>query len=506
MKSFGIWIISPSSYEDTGRLFQFRWLLMIPPIFGVMRALINQVAQILGVSFEIICVNDRLERGEKYIQEIIDNKSYIKKLIFISAKTFELPRAIDIARRLKRANIDVVIGGIGVTLADWKIYEILKNEGISFNIGEGEETIPKIVTDFVNNSLKLLYWQRSFVDLSKAPFPDIPDVIGDGYKHGLNPMAGIDTSEGCPFGCSFCCVTLLRGREMLPHRARSIGGVIDWVERTHKLGLPIMFLDDNFRRSPNYRQLLQELIVLNERLGKKLRIFAQLDTAISPSDVRDLAFAGINQVYLGVESLDLDNLQASNKKQNNPENYQKLVEEFHKYKIKVDAGWITGWPNQKAKSIQKEARLMASKFDIVTPFDLVPFPGTKDYSEAVQNNEIVDWDPNNYDTRHYVRKLYNMSPEEALVEIRKGFSIIYSFKHALSGSPGLRYEVFRDTIYCKILVFLGNMKIKRPYQIIMDGIPYFLPPFVMRPADSYRGEPLTSKDLARKEVCLQSML
>lgn len=149
---------------------------------------------------------------------------------------------------------------------------------------------------------------------------------------------------------------------------------------------------------------------------------------------------------------------------------------------------------------------MGSKFDIVTPFDLVPFPGTKDYHDAVKNNEIIDWDPNNYDTRHYVRKLYNMSPEEAFLEIKKGFSIIYSFKHALSGSSGLRYEVFRDTIYCKILAFLGNMKIKRPYQIIMDGIPYFLPPFVMRPPDSYRGEPLTNNDLDKRESYLESLL
>lgn len=314
LKELGVWVISPSSYDDRGRLFQFRWLLMIPPIFGVMRAIINQVAQTLGVNIEIICINDRLERGENYIQGIINNKNHIKKLVFISAKTFELPRAIDMARRFKRAGVEVVIGGIGVTLADWKVYKILKDEGISFNIGEGEETIPKIVTDCLNNSLRLLYWQRSFIDLSKAPLSDIPDIVGDDYKHGLNPMAGIDTSEGCPFGCSFCCVTILRGREMLSRRARSISGVISWVERTHKLGLPIMFLDDNFRRSPNYRQLLQELMVLNGRLSKKLRIFAQLDTAISPSDVCDLALAGINQVYLGVESFDLDKLQIANKK------------------------------------------------------------------------------------------------------------------------------------------------------------------------------------------------
>ncbi|MDD5738822.1 MAG: hypothetical protein PHY72_02780 [Candidatus Pacebacteria bacterium] len=504
MKKFGIWIISPSSYNNRGLVSQFSLVLMIPPIFGVMKGLINTTAKKLGVEIDVFCVNERLERGDGYIQSIIINKNFVDKIVFISAKTFELPRAIDIARQFIKSGTKVIIGGAGVTLADWKVYNLLNREGISFNIGEGEETTPKIIDDFVSDSLRILYWQRSFVDLNKAPFPTVPDIVDEKYKHGLNSMAGIDTCEGCPFKCSFCCVTTLRGREMCLSRARNVEGVIEWIEKTHKLGLPIMILDDNFKRSPNYHHLVWGLIKLNERLNKKLKIFAQVDTAIRLSDIRDLALAGIKQVFLGVESFDLVNLKGANKNQNNPDKYQRLVSEFHKYRIKVDAGWIIGWPNQTVEAIITEAKLMEDNFDLITPFNLVAFPGTEDYFKSISNDEIVDFDLNSYDTKHFVRKLNSMTERDAYTAKKKAFRVIYSLKHAL-GSSGLRVSIFTDTAYCRLIAWLGNMQVGDPYQVIMDGIPHFGGPYIQRPFDSYKGEPLTIEDLTKKEACLESI-
>ena len=87
-KDLGIWIISPSSYDDGGHLFQFFRLLMIPPIFGVLKSLIGQAAARAGIALDIFCVNERIEMGDVYIQRIIANRSYARKLILISAKTF----------------------------------------------------------------------------------------------------------------------------------------------------------------------------------------------------------------------------------------------------------------------------------------------------------------------------------------------------------------------------------------------------------------------------------
>jgi len=503
----GIWIVSPSSYDDWGRLFQFSYLLMIPPIFGVIRSLIGQVAKSLGILVDVFSINERTEIGDGYIQKIISNDNYSRKAVFISAKTFELPRAIDIARQFKRAGIEAVIGGIGVTLADWKFYQLLYNEGISFNVGEGEETIPSIIEDIATNKLQRVYSQKEFVDLKKAPCPDLPDKRRDGYNHGLNPMAGIDTAEGCPHGCSFCSVTVLRGRKMIPARSRDPEKIICWVEQVHLMGLPIMFLDDNFRRSPNYRILVQKLVALNGKLKGALKILVQMDAAPDIIDeIPDLALAGISQVFLGIETLDAGILKSVGKKQNQPHSYQAIIKEFHKHGILVDAGWMVGFPYQTARSILKEARSMVGLgVDLITPFRVVPFPCTLDYREAVQNGEIVDWDRNNYDTAHFVRQLYNMTPETAQAAVSDAFSVIYSLKQMLSGTSGLRWQVFLNNLYCRFIAEWGKRRIGRPFQVIMDGIPRFGKP-VIRPIDSLKGFPLTVDDLEKREPYLESLL
>ncbi len=506
-KDLGIWTVSPSSYDDKGRLFQFSRLLMVPPIFGVMRSLVGQAVDRLNISADIFSVNERTEVGDDYISEIIANKDYVRKVVLVSTKTFEVPRGLDIARRFKKAGIKLVLGGIGVTLADWRVYQIFQEEGICFNIGEGEETVPRIIEDVVSNDLKKFYWQKEFVDLNQSPCSALPDRRGDGYKYALNPMAGIDTAEGCPHRCSYCSVIILRGRKMIQLRSRDPEQIVCWVEQAHLMGLPIMFLDDNFRRSFNYRLLVQKLITLNEKLKGTLKIFIQIDATPNIIDeIADLASAGVKQVFLGIETFKSEILRSVGKTQNKPESYQAIVEKFHQYGILVDAGWMVGFPYQTTSEIIKEARLMVDiGIDLITPFRVVPFPRTKDYYEAVQNSEITDWDPNNYDTTHFVRRLYNMTPEAAQAAVADAFAIIYSLKQMLSGSPGLRWQIFLNNFYCRFIAEWGKRRIGRPYHVIMDGIPRLGRP-VMRPPDSYRGALLTCYDLDMREFYLESLL
>jgi len=69
-KDIGVWVISPSLYDDQGRLFQFSRLLMVPPIFGVMRSLIGQAVAELGITADVFSVNERTEAGDDYIKRL----------------------------------------------------------------------------------------------------------------------------------------------------------------------------------------------------------------------------------------------------------------------------------------------------------------------------------------------------------------------------------------------------------------------------------------------------
>ena len=507
MKDLGLWIISVSSYEDNGRLMQYKKVLMLPAVFLVLKSLALQAARTLHFGMDIFFINERMEEGEGYLDGIIADKRYGRKLVFLSAKTFELPRAIDVAVRLKRAGIDAVIGGAGITLADWKTYRWLIDSGITFNVGEGEETVGRIIEDALAGELKPVYWQRSYVNLRKAPVPVVPNAVSGGYNLTLSQLAGIDTSEGCPYNCSFCCVTALRGRKMTKERSRDSAAVLEWVERTHQEGLPIMLLDDNFRRSPVYRELSEELIKLNEKVNGALYFFIQLDAA--PDVVEEipiLARIGIKQVFLGIETLDPATLAAEGKTHNQPEQYQQIADEFHKYGILINAGWMVGFSNQTASAILQEAAVMSKLFDRVALFRVVPLPGSQDFREAVCNEEIVNWDLNNYDAAHFVRKLYAMSISEARKICNKAFSVNHSIGHMLSGASGLRWRTFKSNLYSRIIAEWGRLLRGKPFHFLMDGIPRTTGKLAWRPQDSFRGFPLTVEDLERKESFLRGFI
>lgn len=507
MKDIGVWIVQVSSYNDKGWLHQLRKVLMTPAVFGVLKSIVLKTLEDLKVSFDICCVNERTASGDDYIAKIIESEGYAIKLVLISAKTFEFSRATDVANELKRAGIEVVIGGSGVTLTDWKTDDMLIKEGTVFNIGEGEEMIPLIIADALSSVLKPFYWQRDYIDLRKAPLPAIPDSAKIIRRFAINPMVGIDGCRGCPHNCSFCCVTVLCGRKMIEKRSRDPEAVIEWVEQVFGIGLGIMLLDDNFRRSPVYNELLDKLIALNERLKNKLYLFVQLDA--SPDVVKEiprLAMAGVKGVFLGIETTDQTILGGVNKKHNNPAEYKEIVRQFRKYGILVTVGWMVAFPSQTPEGIIKDARIISRLFDLASLFRVVPLPGSLDYRKAVENKKILSWDPNDYDATHLVQSLYKMSVEEAKKVCDKAFYINHSLRNIMSSALNLRWRSFKDRIYCRLIAEWGRLSTGRPFNFIMDGPPRLWGPIVPRPPDSFKGFPLTLDDLEKRELFLESHL
>lgn len=504
MNDLNIYIISPSSYGDDGRLSQYYTVLMQPPVFPVLKSLMREAGNDLGVTMNISCINERLQKGEGYLNRIIAAQASANiNLAFVSAKTFELPRAIDIARKLRNAGIEVVLGGPGPSLADWKTYDYLVSEGISFNVGEGEITVGQVIGDVISGKLKPSYWQKEHVDLWEAPLPCLPEKKE--HRGTVSHFASISTSEGCPFNCSFCCVITLRGRRIIRERSRNPEAVVEWLRMTHKRGMVIMLTDDNFRRSFAYPELKERLIKLNKELNNKLHLFIQLDAAPDViQEISDLARMGVKYVFLGLESLDSSILSVMSKRQNKPEHYRAIVDEFHKHDILVNTGWMVGFPDQTPQSIAAEATAFSKLVDIAHPYCVTPFPGTQDYYDAVKNKTIIDWDMNNYDSLHVVRNWFQkMSVAQARKAYAETFARFFSLKHILGVYSGLPWRTIKAGVYSRALVELGRFAGGRPLHFMMDGLPRRVRAW--RPKNGFRGFELTLEDLAKRESFLLSL-
>ena len=477
---------------------------MQSPVFPVLKSLALEAGEALGITMNVSCINERLQKGEDYLDYIIASQSPANmNLVFISAKSFELPRAVDIARKLKSAGIEVVLGGPGITLTDWKTYDYLVNKGISFNVGEGELTVSQIIRDAISGELRAFYWQKKYVNLRRAPLPCLPEKKE--HKATMSHFAGIGTSEGCSFNCSFCCVTTLRGRKVTRERSRDPEAVVEWLKRTRKRRLAVMLTDDNLRRSFAYPELKERLIKLNEQLNGKLYLFAQLDAA--PDVVReasDLARMGVKHVFLGLETLDPSILSGISKKQNKPEQYRAIIDEFHRYGVFVNTGWMIGFPNQTPQSIAAEATAFSELVDLAHPYCVTPFPGSRDYHDAVANGNIVNWDINAYDSLSFVRDWFQrMSIAQAQKAYEEAFARFFTLKHTMGGYSGLRWRTFKVNTYGRALVEFGRLAGGRPFHYMMDGLPRRAQ--VWRPKNSFKGFELTPEDLEKKEDFLFSL-
>lgn len=501
-------VIAPSSYNEEGVLKQSCRITMRSPVFEVLGALAYQAGRDHNLGISVANHNERLERGDGYLERIKKDGSAQNHVVFIAGtKTFELPRAVDIARDILRAGKQVVLGGSGVTLADCSVYQSFINEGISFNVGEGENTLDQIVQDAAVRQLKPVYWQRGFVDLRRSP---LPLVTGKKEQKGtVTHQAAIGIGEGCPFDCSFCGVVRVRGRKVTAERSREVSACMEWIERIHAQGLPIMITDDNFRMTYAYREggLKEEMIYLNKKLerekGKGLHVVTQMDTRKDVVDeVEALAEMGIKNVFFGMETKDPEVLRALRKKQNDPAFYQTLVDKFHRHKIAVGSGLMIGFWPQTPQSIYREMGEFAQLVDMGFPFFVTPVPGTDDYIDAVRQGQLTTWDLNSYTSTRSVRNWFTkMTQEEAEAAYWNSFRILFNQHNLLKQEAPVKLEQFKRIIYARTLTEVGNMINGRPIHFLMDGIPHFLPPSsrVHRPADGFRGFAIDPDDPAFRD-------
>ncbi|MBI2019490.1 hypothetical protein HYS95_02365 [Candidatus Daviesbacteria bacterium] len=497
-------ILMPSSYNQDRTLRQYRTTMMLPPALPTLHALAEKAGRDYGLNIAVTHFNERTERGDGYLGSIIKDGTARKSVTWIPTKSFEIPRAIDLARQLKRAGQQVVLGGPGITLADLKTYAFLMEEGIPFNVGEAENTAGQIIQDVMEDRLKPVYWQRGMVDMRKAPFPKILDLKE--HSKTLTRLAALEISKGCPFNCSYCCVIKLEGQEVSAPRSRNVDEAVAWIEEAFARGYSDIFLtDNNFRKSFVYSAMKEPLKLLNADLrrkyGRDLSFFVQLDAKPDIlNEVDDLADMGVKMVFQGYETNDRRVLKLARKNQNKPEMYQMIADRFRSRGIMVSSGVMIGFWPQTPDSIRKDVETSAKFLDLGYPFTVVPLPGSDDFMSAVEEGRIGNWDPNDYDGTECVFKgLQNMTPEQVKEAYHESFSVLYPQENSgnhvdQQKKPLLGYMEGRQ-LPAGRLAEMGLKYAGRPFHLMMDGIPYTHGSVVIRPEDSFRGIPLKSEDV-----------
>ncbi|MBI3058502.1 MAG: radical SAM protein [Deltaproteobacteria bacterium] len=379
-KRFRIVLIKPSKYDDDGYVIRF-WKGVLPSnTLSVLNGLTEEVkrSRVFGdLRIEIVTFDETTEKipAKKIIRW---SRRPSTKLVvgLVGVQTNQFPRAFDLGRQFRAAGIDVIMGGfhtsgtINMLGEQEPDIQALVQESISIVSGEVEENWAEILADALHGRLKPIYSfaqdLQSLVDIGNAPLPRIsPKTMSRFAKPNFGTA---DTSRGCPeHGVTF-----------------------------------YFFTDDNFARKKLWRETFEEIIKLRKE-GIKISFMMQVDLARKPKDfVRLAAEAGCTQVFIGMESVNPQNLKAEGKAQNKVEEYKKIIEEWHDAGIVVHTGYIIGLPFDTKEQVPRDIRYL---MDVIQPdqssfFMLTPLPGSHDHREMKKRGEWMDPDFNKRDSFH----------------------------------------------------------------------------------------------------------
>lgn len=433
-------LIKPSKYDDDGYVIRF-WKGVLPSnTLNVLHGLTEDVKErrVFGdLPIDVLTYDETAEKIP--IKKIIRGARRLdtKTLVcLVGVQTNQFPRAVDIAKVFRSSGIAVIIGGFHTSgtinmLGEQEpdIQELLR-ESICVVSGEVEGKWEIILSDFLRGQLKPLYSfaqdLQNLVDIEAAPLPKTSPKT---MKHFAHPAFGTaDTSRGCPFACTFCTIINVQGRKMRERSPESIAALIRKNYSEHGVSF-YFFTDDNFARKKLWRETFEALIRLREEEGINVGFMMQVDLARKPKDfVRLAARAGCTQVFIGMESVNPENLKAEGKKQNNVNEYRNIIEEWHEVGVVVHTGYIIGLPWDSKDQVARDIDFLMDEIgpDQASFFMLTPLPGSHDHREMKNRGEWMDPDFNKRDSFHATIQHPRMTGEEWTEAYENAWQSFYS--------------------------------------------------------------------------------
>lgn len=329
----------------------------------------------------------------------------------ISAITGTAPRAYEIADRLRRRGMPVVLGGVHPTL----LPDEASAHADSVVVGYAEESWPQLLRDFAANRLQRRYDQDPSLRLTGLPFPR-RDLFNTGL---VNVAHTLEATRGCIYQCDFCVVPAAWGRPLQKP-------VADVVADIRQMGARrVIFLDLNLIADVPYaKELFTALIPLRVQWG------GLVTTTIAWDDeLLDLAArSGCHGLLIGFESLNQQSLVEAKKAFNMRRGYHEVVRKIRERRIALMGCFVFGFDHDTLDTFGETFEfVMESRMDLPRYAIAVPFPGTGLYKRLKAERRITTEDWSLYDGQHVVFTPMNMTAEDLLRETRRVWKRTYSY-------------------------------------------------------------------------------
>lgn len=389
MTTLKVVLIKPSKYAVDGYVERFKTGYMpnatLYHIAGLTPKNINSVKVITHTIDEY--VRDDLD----YLKLLEYDPDYITLVAIVGVQSHQFHRALDLAAYAHDNGVrHCIIGGPHPMTCDTTQFQ---NRGISFALAEAEVIWNEILNDAISGELKPVYGSEGrWAQVLDGPIVDPP--AQEELDRYLTPMLGLYPVRGCPYNCNYCSVIKISGQQV---RSTPIECTLESLKRAKKSGIQfIMFVSDNFNKYPEANLLLEEMIANKVSIPFLCQCDAQI--ARQPDFIDLLGRAGCHEIFIGVESFDIETLRLANKFHNRPDSYQEIIRLCHKAGIRSHFSNIIGFPSDTTASIKGQSDIIQLLNPSLSSFYiLTPIPGTDQYKEYKANNLIVENNIDRYD-------------------------------------------------------------------------------------------------------------
>jgi hypothetical protein len=439
-RRFQLVLIKPSHYDDDGYVIRW-WRALIPSnslaaLYGI--AVDCAERQVLGadVAIDIEVIDETNRRVDiPALLSLFASRGNFGLVGLVGVQSNQYPRALDIARPLRAAGVQVAIGGFHVSgclsMLDGRAVglDACRNMGVAMFAGEAEGRLDQVLRDAAANRLKPLYdFMKDLPDISGSPVPFLPKRY---VARTLGLSASFDAGRGCPYQCSFCTIINVQGRKSRFRSADDVEQLVraNWAQGIHKF----FITDDNFARNERWEAIFDRLIELREKEGIPLGLMIQVDTLCHKIEnfIAKAKRAGVTRVFIGLENINPDNLAGAKKRQNKITEYRAMLLAWKAHGIITLAGYILGFPADTPASIRRDIAIIQKELplDIIEFFILTPLPGSEDHQALWRSGAALDGDLNKYDVEHVCAAHAKMSATEWEAIYREAWALYYTPEH-----------------------------------------------------------------------------
>jgi len=354
--------------------------------------------------------------------QLMDDDILWADFVFISAMSIQSESANEVIQRCKKLNAKIAAGGPLFT-SSAELYE-----NIDYLIlNEAEITLPQFLNDLKEGKPKHKYTSEDWADITTTPLP-LWDLVSMNNYTSMN----LQYSRGCPYDCNFCDITVLYGRKPRTKTKDQVIAELDALYFTGWRG-PVFFVDDNF--IGNKVKLKKEILpAIAEWMEKRKNPFyfnteASINLADDDTLMYQMAKAGFEAVFIGIESPNADSLVECNKIQNSNRDLIASVRKIQDAGLEVQGGFIVGFDNDNLKIFEELTNFIQQSGIVTAMVGLLNAPKGTKLEKRLQNEGRMLKDFTGNNTDFTINFIPRMDSEKLLDGYKSILKTIYSPKY-----------------------------------------------------------------------------